>query len=79
MYHFEIAAPGNDKAPLKYRYLVGAHQVGIITPSRKRHLFPIYLVSGRPEGSRTGEENGSADARLTASEVAAFVLRNNLK
>jgi hypothetical protein len=36
-------------------------------------------VSGRPENSRTGIENGSADARLTADEVAAFVLKMGLK
>jgi hypothetical protein len=72
MYHIEIGT-------LKYRYLVGTYTVGIITPSRKRHLLRIDQVTGRPAGSRTGVNNGTADSRLTPEEVAEYVLKNKLK
>ena len=78
MYHVDIQ--GNpEKAPLRYRYLVGSHTVGIITPTRKKHLYLIAEVSGRPYGSRAGAEDGTADSRLSPAEVASFVLRNGLK
>lgn len=79
MYKIEIAAPGVNRPPLKYTYLVGAYTVGIITPSRKRHLLPIHVVSGRPDGSRIGQNDGFADSRLHPSEVAAYVLKHGLK
>lgn len=79
MYKFEIAAPGLNKPPLKYTYLVGAYTVGIITPSRKRFHLPISEVSGRLFGDRTGIEDGTADSRLTVDEIAAYVLKHNLK
>jgi hypothetical protein len=78
MYTFEIAV-AKDRAPLKYVYLVGNHTVGIITPSRKRLEFPIHEVSGRPEGHRLPDSNGSSDCRLHPDEIAAFVVRRNLK
>jgi hypothetical protein len=79
MYKIEIAAQGTNRAPLKYTYLVGPYTVGIITPNRKRFVFPIHEVSGRPEGSRVGQNDGFADSRLHPDEVAAFVLKHNLK
>jgi hypothetical protein len=79
MYKIEIAAPGLNKPPLKYTYLVGAYTVGIITPSRKRYFYPIHEVSGRPFGSRIGENDGFADSRLHPNEIAAFVLKHGLK
>lgn len=79
MYKIEISAPGSNRPPLKYTYLVGSHTVGIITPSRKRHLLQIHEVTGRREGSRIGENNGFADSRLSPDEVAAYVLKHNLK
>jgi hypothetical protein len=78
MYKFEIAV-AKDRAPLKYTYLVGAHTVGIITPSRKRFEFAIHEVSGRPEGHRLPPNDGSTDSRLHPDEIAAFVVRRNLK
>lgn len=77
MYHFEI---GNveGKAPLKYRYLPGSYTVGIITPSRKRHVFPIHEVTGRRENHRQGTENGLADSRISPEDVAAFVIKHKL-
>jgi hypothetical protein len=78
MYKIEISA-NPDKPALKYTYLVGAYTVGIITPSRKRHFYPIHEVTGRPFGHRIGENNGLADSRLHPDEVAAFVLKHNLK
>jgi hypothetical protein len=78
MYKFEIAVAGG-KAPLKYTYLVGGHIVGIITPSRKRHVFPIHEVSGRPENHRLPTNDGTPDSRLHPDEIAAFVVKRNLR
>jgi hypothetical protein len=72
MYHIEIGT-------LKYRYLVGPYTVGIITPSRKRHLLRIDVVTGRPANGRTGIENGTADNRITPDEVAEYCIKNKLK
>jgi hypothetical protein len=77
MYKIEISA-NPDKPPLKYTYLVGAYTVGIITPSRKRYFFPIHVVSGRPFGSRIGENDGFADSRLSPNEIAAYVIKHRL-
>ena len=78
MYKFEIAVK-EGRAPLKYTYLVGNHTVGIITPSRKRHQFPIHEVSGRPEMSRLPNSDGSSDSRLHPDEIAAFVIKHNIR
>jgi hypothetical protein len=78
MYKFEIAAK-EGAAPLKYTYLVGNHTVGIITPSRQRLEFPISEVSGRPENHRLPGNNGTPDSRLHPDEIAAFVIKRNLK
>jgi hypothetical protein len=79
MYKIQIAAKDSTKPPLTYTYLVGAHTVGIITPSRKRYMFNIHEVTGRKENSRTGTNNGFADSRLHPDELVAFVLRMGLK
>lgn len=71
MYHIEIGT-------LKYRYLVGAYNVGIITPSRKRHLVLLKDVQN-PAVRLDDPKNGSADDRCSPEEVAAYVLTNNLK
>jgi hypothetical protein len=77
---YKIPVSGHkDKPPLIYTYLVGTHSVGIITPSRKRYLFLIHEVSGRPEGHRLPGNDGSSDSRLHPDEVAAFVLKRGLK
>jgi len=78
MYKIEISGNPN-RQPLKYTYLVGAYTVGIVTPSRKRYFFPIHEVSGRPFGSRIGQNDGSADSRLHPNEIAAFVVKHELK
>lgn len=77
MYEFELNFV-EGKKPLKYRYLPGAYTVGIITPSRKKHLFPIHEVTGRKENHRQGTENGLADSRISPEEIAAFVIKNRL-
>jgi len=63
---------------LKYKYLVGTYTVGIITPSRKRHMRRIDEVSGRPANSHTGIEDGTSINRLTPEEVAAYVIKHKL-
>lgn len=71
MYYIEVLG-------LKYRYLVGIHNVGIVSPTRKRYLRRIDEVSGRAAGTRTGINNGTSDSRLTPEEVAAYVIKNKL-
>src|SRR5271157_2455327 len=78
MYKFELAA-AEGQPPLRYTYLVGGHIVGIITPSRKRFVFPIHEVSGRPENHRQGTNNGTPDSRLHPDEIAAFVVKRNIR
>ena len=78
MYKFEIAVK-EGRVPLKYTYLVGNHTVGIITPSRKRLQLPIHEVSGRREGNRLPNNDGTPDSRLHPDEIAAFVIKNNLR
>lgn len=77
MYEFELSFVEGRK-PLKYRYLPGAYTVGIITPSRKKHLLPIHEVTGRKENHRQGTENGLADSRISPEEVAAYVIKHKL-
>jgi hypothetical protein len=78
MYKFEIAVK-EGRVPLKYTYLVGNHTVGIITPSRKRLQFSIHEVSGRPESHRLPNNDGTPDSRLHPDEIAAFVIKHNLR
>jgi hypothetical protein len=79
MYKILVDGSGGKRKPLLYQYLVGSHTVGIITPSRKRYNFTIHEVTGRPENSRLGANDGFADDRLHPNELAAFVLRMGLK
>jgi len=79
MYKILVDGSGGKRKPLLFTYLVGAYTVGIITPSRKRHNIPIHEVTGRPFGSRIGQNDGSADSRLHPNELAAFVLKYGLK
>ena len=74
MYYFEIGK-------LKYSYLVGPHTVGIITPSRKKYLVPIVQIHVVAQEASVGEivsPNGTADCRITATEIAAYVLDGKL-
>lgn len=69
MYHFDIGK-------LHYKYLVGPYTVGIITPSAQKHFRTIREVRGdRPE---LVNFDGSSDNRLTAEEIAAYVLKHKL-
>jgi hypothetical protein len=79
MYKIFVDGSGGKRKPLLYTYLVGSYTVGIITPSRKRHTFPIHEVTGRPENHRIGTKDGFADDRLHPNELAAFVLKRGLK
>lgn len=70
MYRFEV---GN----FKYKYLVGPYTVGIITPSGKKHFRTIKEVRNDSVAA-PAVENGTADNRLTADEVAAYVIKHRL-
>lgn len=77
MYEFELNF-AEGKKPLKYRYLPGYYTVGIITPSRKKHVFSIEAVTKRNQNTRVGTENGFADNRISPEELIAFVVENKL-
>jgi hypothetical protein len=69
MYNINIA--GFD-----YRYIIGPYSVGIITPSRKRHVVGLNEICNPLTVRPT---NGSADDRVSAEEVTAYVLDRKLK
>ena len=71
MYHIEVMG-------LKWCYLVGVHNVGIVSPTRKSYVRRIDEISGRPANSTTGIKNGTADSRLTPEEVISYVLEHKL-
>lgn len=75
MYYIEIGGKPDGTQRLKFSYIIGAFTVGIITPSRKKHVFKITEVSGRLENPRLG---GNSDSRLTPDELAAFVIKHKL-
>lgn len=64
---------------LKYTYLVGAHTVGIIPPSRHKHIATIQEVRGDRKNPHTGVNNGSCDSILLPEEIAAYILKLRLK
>jgi hypothetical protein len=76
MYVIEIASQSGK--PLRYQYLVGSYTVGIITPSRKKHVFRIGTVTGRPFNDRLAGNDGTANCRLSPEEVAEFVITRRL-
>jgi hypothetical protein len=61
-----------------YRYMVGPYTVGIITPTRQKHIASIADVRQGATGP-TGVTNGSADARILPDEVAEYILAQGLK
>jgi hypothetical protein len=61
-----------------YRYMVGPYTIGIIPPSREKHIASIADVRQGATGP-TGLNNGTADARVLPEEVAAYIVAQGLK
>jgi hypothetical protein len=59
-----------------YRYLVGNHSVGIISPTRKKHLATIEKVKSMWTGAPVVPDilYGQYDRRITPEEVANYIL-----
>lgn len=68
------------KQPAKYRYLVGPHTIGIIPPSRQKHIVSINKVRAAWTGAEIAIDtrNGMHDARVTPEEIANYILTTRL-
>lgn len=58
-----------------FRYIVGPHTVGIISPTRKKHEASIAAVR---EGSTRVVDTTVAHERVTPEEVADYIIRMRL-
>jgi len=63
---------------LKYTYFVGNHTVAILPPSKKKHLASFAAIASE-ELSSNRSQNGTADGRISPEEVAAYILKHNLR
>ena len=63
---------------LRYRYLVGPYTVAIITPARKKHITSIAAIRDAAKGFAVHNQNGTADGRIAAEEIVAYVLKHRL-
>ncbi len=63
---------------LKYRYLVGPYTVAIIPPSRKKHIASLAAIREAAKGFAVHNQNGTADGRIAAEEVVAYVLKHRI-
>lgn len=61
----------------EFRYVVGNHSVGIISPTRKKHHITLTELHGAPN-VRNGINNGMSDDRATPEQVAAYIVKNRL-
>lgn len=61
-----------------FRYIVGNHTVGIVPPSRKKHIATIKTVRKGVTGPTGLEENGLADNRVSPEEIAAYIVAKQL-
>lgn len=55
-----------------FRYIVGPFTVGIITPTRKKHVASIAAV-------RQGRRVTSQDYRVAPEEIAAYIVKERLQ
>ena len=65
----------------KYRYLVGPYTIGIIPPTRRKHIVSIQTVREAWTGAEipVDTRNGMHDRRVTPEEIANYILRTRLK
>jgi hypothetical protein len=64
-----------------FRYIVGPHSVGIITPTRVKHTATIVDIRAASiNGAVTYDDlPGSSDIRVTPGEIASYILAHQLK
>ncbi len=64
-----------------YRYAGGPFTVGIIPPSRQKHIATINEIRGKKSGPivETGIRNGMHDSRVSVEEIASYILKNQIK
>lgn len=74
---------GNAGSPLlKYRYIVGDHTVGIIPPSRKKHVVSVLNIRaawGDIETLPPVKLRGSHDDRVRPEEIVNYILQKNIR
>lgn len=80
MHTIELAILPN-KAAARYRYLVGPYTIGIIPPSRQKHIVSIPTVRAAWTGAPipVDTRNGMHDRRVTPEEIANYILLTRLK
>lgn len=62
----------------KFRYMVGSGSVGILPPSRHKHIATLRTVKTAWTGGVQveGERSGMHDRILTVEEIASYILKN---
>jgi hypothetical protein len=70
-----------NNATARFTYMVGSYTVGIITPSRQKHIVPIGAVRAAWKGAPIAADtrNGMHDRRITPEEIANYILISRLK
>jgi hypothetical protein len=67
----------------KFRYIVGPHSVGIISPTRAKYTATIEAVRQaalvNPGAVTYDDLPGSSDVRVTPGEIASYILSQQLK
>ena len=66
-----------------FRYIVGPHSVGIISPTRAKYTVPIDAVRQaallNPGIATYDDLPGSSDNRVSPGEIASYILAQQLK
>jgi hypothetical protein len=62
----------------EFRYIVGPYTVGIITPTRKKHVATITEIRAAATGPAEVQD-GTPDWRVTPEDIAQYVVANQLK
>lgn len=66
-----------DVGKWTFRYMVGPYTVGILTPSRKKHICSIEAITGERLRRVKPATDGMPD-QVTPEEVARYVIANRL-
>lgn len=61
-----------------YSYIVGPYTVGIISPTRQKHIASLETVRAGKIGP-TGISNGLPDSRVTPDEVVDYICSLDLR
>jgi hypothetical protein len=65
----------------RFTYMVGNYTVGIITPTRQKHIAPIGVIKSMWKGVPPVPDtcNGMHDRRITPEEIANYIMLSRLK